>query len=205
MKTLKDVLASKEEIKMGATRAGSTYDDLPKILNITLHTKFNVITGYTGTSTILLAMKSHEMEGGCWTWESARTTARAMLDAQGDGRLIPFLIHRRWDEPGVKDLPEIPHVMKGQDNLAMYKTWGGTYEFQRPFMVPPKTPKDRLEILRKAFAETLEDPEFIAEAKKSKFAATYVSGEEIEKYVSQMLAITPKAKESLQFLIRKTK
>lgn len=205
MKTLKDVLASKDEIKVGATRAGSTYDDLPKILNLTLHTKFNVITGYTGTSTILLAMKSKEVEGGCWTWESARTTARAMLDAQGDGRLIPFLIHRRWDEPGVKDLPEIPKVLKDEDSRAMYTTWIGSYEFQRPFMVPPKTPKDRLEILRKAFAETLKDPEFIAEAKKSKFAATYVSGEEIEKYVSEMLAITPKAKESLQFLIRKTK
>jgi tripartite-type tricarboxylate transporter receptor subunit TctC len=202
MKTLKDVLDSKKEIKVGATRAGSTYDDLPKILNLTLHTKFNVITGYTGTSTILLAMKSKEVEGGCWTWESARTTARAMLDAKGDDRLITFLIHSKWPDPQVKDLPLIPEVIKGEDNLAMYKTWVGTYEFQRPFVAPPKTPKDRLEILRKGFADTLKDPEFLTEAKKSKFPVTYVSGEQIEKYVDEMLSITPKAKEALQFLIR---
>lgn len=205
MKTFKDVLASKDEIKMGATRAGSTYDDLPKILNITLHTKFKVIPGYTGTSTILLAMRSKEVEGGCWTWESARTTARAVLDATGDDRLIPYLIHSRWPDPEVKDLPLIPEVIKGEDNLAMYKTWAGTYEFQRPFVAPPGTPKERLNILRKAFAETLKDPEFLAEAKRSKFAATYVSGEQIENYVDGMLSISPKAKESLQFLIRKPK
>jgi hypothetical protein len=38
---------------------------------------------------ILLGMRSKELEGGCWGWESARVTARSMLDAKGDERLIP--------------------------------------------------------------------------------------------------------------------
>jgi tripartite-type tricarboxylate transporter receptor subunit TctC len=71
--------------------------------------------------------------------------------------------------------------------------------------VPPGTPKDRLEILRKAFADTMKDPEFIAEAKKSKFDATYVSGKEVEKYVANVLSVTPKAKELLSFLMVKAK
>jgi len=77
----------------------------------------------------------------------------------------------------------------------------GTYEFQRPFTVPPGTPKERLQLLRKAFAETMKDPAFIAEAEKVKLEATYVSAEDIEKYVSQILAIRPKAKELLDFLM----
>jgi len=36
LKTLKDVMNSNQRIKVGATRAGSTTDDLPKILNKTL-------------------------------------------------------------------------------------------------------------------------------------------------------------------------
>ena len=205
LKSLKDILAANRELKMGSTGPGSTYDDLPQLLNRTVGTKFKVISGYEGTSTILVAMRRKEVDGGCWGWESARTTARPMLEAKGDDKLIPFLIHRREPDPEVKDLPLIPEVIKGEDNLSAYRTWVGTYEFQRPFSVPPGTPKERLQLLRKGFADTMKDPEFIAEAEKSKLDVTYVSGEEIDKHVDKVLSITPKAKEMLDFLMTKPK
>jgi tripartite-type tricarboxylate transporter receptor subunit TctC len=205
LKSLKDVVAANRELKMGSTGPGSTYDDLPQILDRTLGTKFKVISGYEGTGPILVAMRRKEIDGGCWTWESARTTARPMLDAKGDDKLIPFLIHSREPDPEVKDLPLIPEVIKGEDNLSAYRTWVGTYEFQRPFTVPPGTPKERLQLLRKGFADTMKDPEFIAEAEKSKLETTYVSGEEVDKYVAQVLGITPKAMELLDFLVVKPK
>jgi tripartite-type tricarboxylate transporter receptor subunit TctC len=205
LKSLKDVVAANREIKMGSTGPGSTYDDLPQILNRTLGTKFKVISGYEGTGPILVAMRRKEIDGGCWTWESARTTARPMLDAKGDDKLVPFLIHSQEPDPEVKDLPLVPEIIKGEDNLSAYRTWAGTYEFQRPFSVPPGTPKERLQILRKAFADTMKDREFIAEAEKSKLETTYVSGEEVDKYVQQVLGITPKAKELLDFLMVKPK
>lgn len=205
LKSLKDIVAAKRELKMGATGPGSTYDDMPQILNRTIGTKFKVISGYEGTGTILVAMRREEVDGGCWTWESARTTARPMLDAKGEDRLIPFAVHSRYPDPEVKDIPIIPELIKDKDNLSAYRTWSGTYDFQRPFSVPPGTPKERLQILRKAFADTMKDPEFLADAKKSKFDETYVSGEEIEKYVASVLAVTPKAKELLSFLMVKPK
>jgi len=205
LKSLKDILAANRELKMGSPGPGTAYDDLPQILNRTIGTKFKVISGYEGTSTILVAMRRKEVDGGCWGWESARTTARPMLEAKGDEKLIPFLIHRRESDPEVKDLPLIPEVIKGADNLSAYQTWVGTYEFQRPFTVPPRTPKERLQLLRKGFADTMKDPEFIAEAEKSKLEVTYVSGEEVEKHVDKVLAITPKARELLDFLMVKAK
>lgn len=205
LKSLKEILAATKEIKMGSVGPGSTYDDLPQILNRTIGTRFKVVSGYEGTGTILVAMRRKEVDGGCWGWESARTTARPMLNAKGDEKLIPFLIHRRWDDPEVKDLPYIPEVIKGEDNLSAYHTWAGSYEFQRPFSVPPGTPKDRLQLLRKGFADTMKDTEFLAEAKKVKFEVTYVSGEEVDQYVNQVLSITPRAKELLDFLVTKPK
>jgi tripartite-type tricarboxylate transporter receptor subunit TctC len=207
--SFEDILKSGRSLKMGATRAGSTYHDVPKILNQTVGTKFEVITGYTGTSKILLGMRSKELEGGCWGWESARITARQMFEAKGDERLIPVLIHRKWkDDPLVKDLPLISEVIKAKadkDGLAIYKAWGGLYEFQRPWVAPPGVPKDRLEILRKAFAATFKDKEFLAEAEKSKLFLDYVSADEIYGHVNNLMDITPKAKEDLQFLVRKQK
>jgi tripartite-type tricarboxylate transporter receptor subunit TctC len=205
LKSLKDVLASSREIKMGSTGPGSTYDDTPRVLNQTIGTKFKIVSGYEGSGPIYVAMRRKEIDGGCWGWESARTTARALLDAKGDEKLIPFLIHRREPDPEVKDLPLIPEIIKGEDNISAYNTWVGTYEFQRPFMVPPGTPKDRLQLLRKAFAGTMKDPEFVAEAKKSKLEITYVSGEEIDKHVDKVLSVTPRAKELLSFLTTKAK
>jgi tripartite-type tricarboxylate transporter receptor subunit TctC len=208
LKTLEDVINSKQPLKMGGSRAGTITYDLPKILNLTIRTKFKVIGVKGGTRGRLLAMQKREVDGVCMGWESMRTTARSMLDASGDDKLIPILTHRNPQDPEVKDLPQLRDVVKaeaGEEGTAILKTWLAREEFKRPFSVPPGTPRDRLLTLRKAFKATLKDPEFLADAKKSKLIITYVSGEEIEGYVKEILAITPKAKEKLQFLVTKKK
>lgn len=205
LKTFDDIRKSKTPVKMGA--AGGSTLDIPKILNKAFgRPVFKVIPGYTGTSTIRLAMESKEVDGVCFEWESMRVTARAMLDAKGDGKLIPFLTQSPLAEPEVKGLPLISEVIKGDEKLATYNAWAATREFMRPFSLPPGVPKERLEILSKAFKATLEDPEFLAEAKKSNLQIEYVSPEEIKRHVNKILSTPAKAKENLQFLIRtKTK
>ena len=133
-----------------------------------------------------------------------RVTARAMLDAKGDDRLIPFITHGRTGDPEVKHLPRLTDLVTGE-KLAILNAWLPQYDFQRPLSLPPGTPKKRLNILRKALKAALKDPQFIAEAKKSKLIITYVSGEKVEKSIDSILAISPKAKESLQFLVTKKK
>ena len=204
LRTLKDILKSKKPIKMGSTRSGTTHD-LPKILNKALGTKFNVITGYRGTGPIRLAMQKREVDGACWSWESMRVTARGMLDSKGGDRLIPFITHGNVHDPEIKHLPRLYDVIKNKKGKAMVKAWLPQYGFQRPLSLPPGTPKERLITLRKAFEATLKDPQFLAEAKKSKLIITYVSGKRVEKYVDQILAISPEAKEALQFLVKKPK
>ncbi len=203
LKTLKDVLNSKKPIKMGGTFPGFSPVDLPRILNLTLDTKFRVFPGYGGIRVVMIAMQRREVDGACWGWESMRVTARSMLDAKGDEKFIPFLTHGGSQDPEVKDLPRFIEVAKGKENRAILNAYLPVYNFQRPLSLPPGTPKERLSILRKAFKATLKDPQFLAEAKKSKLTINYVSGEEIEKFVDQVLAITPKTKKSLQFLVEK--
>ena len=208
LKTMDEVLKSGRELKMGSTRAGSTYNDVPMILNQTVGTKFKVINGYTGTSLITVAMRSKELDGGCWGWESARVTARAMLDASGDQKLIPILIHKKWEDPEVANVPILRDYIKakaGKDGVELYNTWVNQYEFQRPWVMPPSVPKDRVEIMRNAFKATFEDPEFLAEAKKTKLELEYVGADEINGLVKEILDISPKAKQGLQFLVRKAK
>jgi tripartite-type tricarboxylate transporter receptor subunit TctC len=202
LKTLDDILKYKKPLKVGATRAGSTGYDLPLILNQTLGTNFEVVSGYTGTATTRVALQTHELEAFCSQWESMRVTARTMLDAPGEDKLIPFVISERWEDPEVKNLPLFKEVIKDPKKYAIYRAWASQMDFQRPFSAPPGTPKERIAILRKGLADTLKDPELLKEAKKSKLVITAVSGEKTEKLVDEILSMPTEVKKSLSFLVR---
>ena len=200
VKTFDDILRSGKTLRMGGTAPGSHSVDLPLMLNKMLGTKFNVVTGYQGTAQVRLAMQRREVDGDCTNWESVIATRRDLLDAKGDDRLIPFVIHSRLQDPEVKTVPLFNDVLKDEVNIATYKAYMAQMEYQRPLTVSPGTPKERLEILRRAFKATLSDPDFMAQAHKSKLDITYVSGEEAEKIAGEVLSISPKVRENLQFL-----
>jgi tripartite-type tricarboxylate transporter receptor subunit TctC len=204
-KNLEDVLHSKKQLRMGSTGAGSTTDDLPRLMIGLMRAPFKVIRGYKGTSRIRIGMQRKELDGACWTWESMRTTASAMLNAKDGDRLIPFAIEGKWEAPEVKDLPQFTEVIKGKDNLEAFKAWLNAYKYFQPLSLPPGTPADRLEILRRAVQETLEDPAFKADAKKSNLIVASVSGEEIQKLVNETLSISPDAKKLLVNVIGRGK
>ena len=209
VRTLKDITDPNKSIKVGGTRAGSTGVDLPKLLNKTIGTNFDVISGYRGTATSRIAMQSKEVAGACWGWESIRVTARAMLDAKGDDKLHAVLTHRRILDPELKDSLIIPDLIEkrgGKQAVAIYRGWVNQYEFQRPLSGPPGIPADRVQMLRDALQKTMKDPVFLKEAKDVKLIIEPVTGKEIEGYVAQILGMPKEAKEALgALLLRKKK
>ena len=201
LRTLDDVMKSGDKLRFGGTRAGASSDDLPKLMDALMGTNLKVISGYKGTGPIRVALQSREINALCSGWESMRVTARALLDAQGDDKLIPFVFHGKVEDPEVKDLPQYTKVIKGDENLAAFKAWVNQYEFQRPLMVPPKTPKDRLLTLRAALQKTLTDSQFLADARKSKLVIENVTGEDVEGSVNEILSISSAVKRKLAVLL----
>jgi tripartite-type tricarboxylate transporter receptor subunit TctC len=59
------------------------------------------------------------------------------------------------------------------------------------YVLPPGTPKDRLQVVRSAFAATMKDPEFIADTAKSKLGLDPITGEDLEKTVGRLFKLTP--------------
>jgi len=59
----------------------------------------------------------------------------------------------------------------------------------RLYALPPGTPKERVQVLRKAFVDTIRDPEFVAEAKKSRLEIDLTTGEELEKIVQNLFGL----------------
>jgi hypothetical protein len=69
-------------------------------------------------------------------------------------------------------------------------------------VLPPATPKDRVMLLRKAFMDTMTDPEFLADAKKAKLDINPLDGAELEQNVMDVFkldkSLIPRAKEILR-------
>jgi tripartite-type tricarboxylate transporter receptor subunit TctC len=61
----------------------------------------------------------------------------------------------------------------------------------RPYSLPPGTSKDRVQLLQKAFMDTMKDPEFLADAKKAQMDLDPVPGEEVEKTVARFFQLDP--------------
>ena len=59
----------------------------------------------------------------------------------------------------------------------------------RAYALPPGTPKDRLNVLRKSFMDTLKDPEFVAELKKADLDLNPVTGAEVEATVRKLFQL----------------
>jgi hypothetical protein len=61
----------------------------------------------------------------------------------------------------------------------------------RPFVLPPRTPKDRVQILRKAFIDTMKDPEFLGETKKANLDINPTDGATLEQNVQEIMKLEP--------------
>jgi tripartite-type tricarboxylate transporter receptor subunit TctC len=61
----------------------------------------------------------------------------------------------------------------------------------RPFALPPSTPADTVRTMRRAFQETMRDPQFRAEMKQANLSIDPLEASEIEKVVASMARLDP--------------
>ncbi len=182
-------LSSKTVVKLGGVGAGSSTDDIPKILKEAIGLPLQLVSGYSGTATVKLAFNSGEVQGLCSAWESFKATWRNELDS---GNLLILLQHVPKAHPELAKVPIDISYAKTEEGRKLIRsvvhTVGPT---ARPYVVPPGTPKDRLDILRKAFMDTMKDPEFLADAEKAKLDINPLDGATLERSVKEIFNIDP--------------
>ena len=182
-------IASKEAVRFGGVGPGGFASDLPRVLQAALNLPIRVIDGYKGTSDIRLATESGELAGSCLSWDSYKTTWRKAIET-GDVNIVIQAMPKKHPE-----LPNVPLAMdyaKTDEAKRLIKYGAHDLAYSaRPYFLAPGTPKARVQVLRRAFAEVLKDPELLAEAKKANFAIDYVSGDELESIVHGLYKMEP--------------
>jgi tripartite-type tricarboxylate transporter receptor subunit TctC len=185
---LEDVLA--KELIVGGTGQAADTDQFPRVLNGVLGTKFKIVTGYPGGNDVTLAMERGEVKGRCgWSWSSVIATHKRWVDDKSIVVLAQLSLDKHPDLP---DVPLIMDFAKSEDQQRMFKLIFARQVMGRPYLAPPGVPADRAEALRKAFMDTMQDPDFLAEAEKSQLEINPVAGAQVEKLVKELYQ-TPKA------------
>jgi len=181
--------ASPVPVKLGGTAPGASPDNTARILKAALGLPIQLVAGYKGTAEIRLAADGGEVAGGCWSWESMRATWRSGLDA---GEVVPVLQATGRPFPDLPNVPLAINLAKSDDARRLIQIGiQNSGAFARPFLLPPGTPKERVQILRKAFQDTLKDPAFLAEAQKAKLTLDPLTGEELERLVAEIFTLDP--------------
>jgi tripartite-type tricarboxylate transporter receptor subunit TctC len=192
-------LASKRPIKLGGTAPGSTTDDAPRLVSVAIGLPMQMITGYKGTSDIRLAADSGELDGGCWAWESIKPTWAKGL---AEGTAIPVLQTMLESHPELKHVPLAGKFAKTSEAHELLKVVNGAYGVTaRPYSVPPGVPPDRLQILQRAFMNTMKDPEFLAETNKAKIEIKPVDGPTVTKLFSGLYDMKPDLKAKVRAIV----
>ena len=182
-------LAAKAPVKLGGTAPGSTTDDVAKILKEAIGLPIQLVSGYKGTADIRLAADSGEIAGGCWAWESVKVTWRKALDTK-DVNVVLQAIPK--PHPELSGVPLAINFAKTDEARKLLDAGvHDTQIFTRPYVLPPGTPKNRVQILRKAFLDTLKNKEFLAEAEKTKLDVDAVPGEQVEKIIAGLFKLEP--------------
>ena len=186
VKTLED--ATHTELIVGSDSAASETTQIPLLLNATLGTKFKIITGYS-IPQIALGMERGELAGQIgWSLDS-------MLTAHSDwvrDHKVNILLQTGFLPDG--RLPGVPlavdHARSDADKALLTMVFS-MEEMARPYVAPPGLPAERVKALADAFMATVGDPDYRADAARSKLDIQAASAEEVTSIIRKAYAMPP--------------
>jgi tripartite-type tricarboxylate transporter receptor subunit TctC len=185
------------ELIVGSSGAGTSNSILPTVFNHVLGTKFRIIEGYRGTQDVILAVERGEVQGVCATTGQFRSSDRLLRD----GKLRILFSAEETAMPEFPGVPSIYDQVKTDAQRQFMRFVFGSSAFGRPYVFPPDVPKDRVELVRRAFADAARDPELTAEAAKMRLDMTYRPPAQLERLVADLYATPPGVIDAVKKLV----
>jgi tripartite-type tricarboxylate transporter receptor subunit TctC len=179
-KTFNDLRKAGKTVVIGATGPGANTYDFPLLLKEFLGVDLKIVSGYSSSADIMLAIERKEVDARAGSYTSLRPFI--------DRKLVHPVIRARAIEPGIEQLPVDESFAPTPRAKAIMALRSAPEVIGRPFVMTPGTPADALRMIREAFAKAIKDPELVAEATKAKMELEYLSGEETLKIINEVLS-----------------
>ena len=183
--TAQDLL-TKEAI-IGTAGPASNSHTFPLVMNAVIGTKFKLIPGYGGGSTLrIVAMERGELQGACGIFVS---TVLSQFGSQvKEGKLKVVLQMALERHPAFADVPNAVEFAKSDEDRQMLLLFFGQLALGRALFAPPEVPAERASALSEAFAATMKDAEFQAEAQKLNLETRWFGPDRMRQVTAQMAA-----------------
>jgi tripartite-type tricarboxylate transporter receptor subunit TctC len=187
IKTTQDLFD--KDFVVGSSGAGSQMETFPIMLNRLFGMRTRVVSGYKGGNEIYLAMERGEVDGRCAGLVSSINATRPDWFAQKKVS-VPIQVSLARDPlfPDVPAAGEFAHDARTRQILQLLTA---PQDMDRPLLVPPGVPEDRVAALRGAFRAAINDPGFLAEARRQHLEIKPLDGDKVAKIVDDAYALSP--------------
>jgi hypothetical protein len=148
---------------MGLTAAGDSQDIRLKLLRRVLGINVKSVAGYPGTGAQYVALERGELDAGCGGWSSLPLTWRAESKINV---LVKFVPNQPPSFP-----PNVPYagdLVQTESDKRVLQLLSNPSQLGKPIVMSQAVPAERVRIIRDAFAATLNDPQFLADAERLK-------------------------------------
>ena len=186
IKTFDDALTQKASF--GGVSTNDSTREYGYMHKKTSGAQYEVVSGYSGTAEIALAMERGEIDGACgWDWSSFKSQRPDWIA----GHKVNLLL-----QVGLEPNPEltqmgVPSVFKyivnEQDRKAV-ELIISQQVFQRSYIAPPGLAPEPLDALRSAFDATMVDRQFLADAEKIRIDIMPLPGGKVQELVHKLYA-----------------
>jgi tripartite-type tricarboxylate transporter receptor subunit TctC len=177
-----------KELLVGSPGAGTVATAYPKALAALLGLRFKLVGGYPGANQIYLAMERGEVEGFCEGLDGIVAKRPNWIPDKVITLLLQGGAQRNTELAAVPYI--IDHAKTDADRQALEFLYAAE-GIGRPFFAPPELQPAVLAMLRGAFDRTMQDTEFMADAKKLGFDPRPENGGYLDALIRRMAA-TPK-------------
>jgi tripartite-type tricarboxylate transporter receptor subunit TctC len=177
-KTFDELLKAKSPIYLGSMGPSDSSGQFPMTLKEYLGLNMKMII-YPSSSDCMLAVERKELDGRGGSYSSLKPFV--------DRGLVRCLVRGRVSEPDIAQLPVDEDLAKDKTAKTIMAMRSAPDRVGRPYVAPPKTPPEVMNILRDAFAKVANDPELKADATKMMMDVNYVSADETLKIVNDVL------------------
>jgi tripartite-type tricarboxylate transporter receptor subunit TctC len=186
VKTVQDTF--KREVLLGASARSSTVAIYPAVFANVTGAKFKLVMGYPSSTASMLAMERGEVEGHSTSLEVVRAVHPEWLPEKKITPLVQYSLKRH---PELPDVPMTWELARNEDERQILRIVANATEVGKMILSTPDTPADRVQALRRAFDATMKDPAFQAELKSQRVELGPMPGEELQKLVVELGAVSP--------------